>query len=428
MKTVTLRFVPLVSLLSLTAIPVCGQTPLSRRIDGARGPAVQFNFAARSDVCGDGISYIRTGTDSWMGSINDATRMSACEHGPVRVMVIRSDQEVIRIQSFVGPVQRDSTASDLGRVTAADASTFLLGLARNGDGRVSRDALMALSLADSVSVVPQLLEIAGDKSKSRELRRAAFSYATRRETTADAMAPAAIVRIALEFARDQSEHNSFRQSAMSTLTRFDRGEGIPTLIQLAGSSDDHWLAKTATEMLGRSGDPRARRALREMVTKEGLSGDQRTQAMRALANEYATDQDAQLLQRGYTQLTTERSKDVALDAIASIGTPSVRTWLVTLVTNERELSRNRRKAASVYDKAGATPRDLVRLYDNVIDDDVRNVLIDDLARSGTKEAVAKLIAIAKDEGRPGTRKKAVSALGRFDDPEIRSALRGVIER
>jgi HEAT repeat protein len=428
MKTTISRLVPALSLLAVATIPVCGQTPLSRRIDAADGSAVQFNFSARSDVCGDGIRYMRIGTDSWVGSMNDATRMSACDTGPVRVVVIRSEREVIRMQSFVGPLHQDSSARDLGRVGNADAAAFLLALAREGDGRVSRDALRALSLADSVRIVPQLLEIARDKSKSRELRRAAFSYATQREATADALTATEIVRLSTEYAVDQSEHSSFRQSAVRTLTRMDRGEGIPTLIRFASDSDDQWLARTAIQALGSSGDPRGRRALRDMVTRDGFSGDQRIYAMRALADEYATDDDAKLLQRGYAQLTTERSRDVALEAIASIGTPGVRTWIAAIITDESELARNRRKAASVYDRAGATGRDMVRLYDNVGDDNVRNVLIDELARTGTKEAVTKLISIARDEGRPGTRKKAVSALGRFDDPEIRDALRGVVER
>jgi HEAT repeat protein len=354
--------------------------------------------------------------------------MRACDQGPVRVLVIRAGGEVIRLQSFAGPLRNDSTARDLGHVASADASAFLLGLANEGEGRVSRDALRALSLADSVRVVPDLLQIARDKTKSRDLRRSAFSYATSREGTSDAMAPAEVVRLAAEYARDQSEHTSLRQNAISTLTRLDRGEGTQMLIQLAGDANDQWLARTATQTLGRSGDPRARRALRDMVGRAGVSGDQRVLAMRALANEYATDEDAQLLQRGYGQLSNERSKDSAIDAIASIGTPGVRTWLASLITDEKELASNRRKAASALDKAGATAGDLIRLYDNVGDDNMRNVLIDALARKGTKESVTKLIAIARDQGRPGTRRKAIAALGRFDDPEIRSALRGVIER
>jgi HEAT repeat protein len=55
-------------------------------------------------------------------------------------------------------------------------------------------------------------------------------------------------------------------------------------------------------------------------------------------------------------------------------------------------------------------------------------LIDELAQIGTREATTKLMAIAKDNTSYKTRRRAISVLGRFDDPGIREALKGIAER
>ncbi|MGQ0766624.1 MAG: HEAT repeat domain-containing protein [Gemmatimonadota bacterium] len=413
-------------LLAVMAVPACGQS-LARRIDAASGSVVEFHFAARSGVCGDGRRYIRADFENWIGNFNEMTR-AVCEPGPVRVVLVRAGREPIRIETFAGPLAPDSAAINLGRVSAAEAARYLVGVAGSAEGRAARDALLPASLADSAQVVEPLLAIARDQTKSRELRRSALSHATRQRETADAMSTDEVIRASLALARDESEHSAMRQYAAGILGRFDRGEGVPSLIQLAGSGTDLWLARYATELLGRSGDPRARRALRELAGREDVSVEVRGQAIRGLANEYATAQDAELLTRIYPRLTSDRQRDAALDAIAGTGSGATRTWLSALIRNENETARTRRKAASLLDKAGMPVRDLIRLYDEVVDDEIRSALVDELAQAGTREATAKLIAIAKDQSRFASRRKAIAALARFDDPAIREALRGVVER
>jgi hypothetical protein len=421
------RFAQAAALTVVVVAPACGQS-LSRRIDAAGGQAVEFHFSARSGICGDGRRYIRTENDSWVGTFNDATRMSPCEAGPVRVVLVRADREPIRIETFAGPLSRDSSATNLGRVPAAEAASYLVEVARGGEGRVARDALLPASLADSGTVVQPLLAIARDQTKSRELRRSALSYATRRRDTPDALSSDEVIRTSLAMSRDEAEHANMRQYAAGILGRFDRGEGIPSLIQLANSGTDVWLAKYATEVLGRSGDPRARRALRELAQKDDVAGDVRSQAIRSLVNEYASAEDAEILTRIYPRLTTDRQKDAALDAIGGVGSSGSRSWLIALIKNESEPARTRKKAASLLDRAGMPVRDIIRLFDEVVDDDIRSVLVDELAQAGTKEATTKLVAIAKDQSRFASRRKAIAALSRFDDPAIREALRGVVER
>src|ERR1041385_7880629 len=127
------------------AIPgfACAQG-LASRVDAAPDGRVQFNFAARAGVCGNGRSWIQTGPNNYSGTFyGDGWRNEPCVPGPVRVVVDRADKLPLSVQTYVGPP--DSTlrgVTDLGHVRAQDAVDYLLGLAAKVDGRAGRDALM----------------------------------------------------------------------------------------------------------------------------------------------------------------------------------------------------------------------------------------------------------------------------------------------
>jgi HEAT repeat protein len=425
-STLSLRLV-VAAATALSSTAVCAQS-LARRIDGASGNAVQFHLAARPGVCGDGRNYIRTDTDSWYGSINDFTRSQPCEAGPLRVVVVKSGSEIIKLESYVGPVATAPDATDLGRVNAAEAVAWLGNLAKAGEGRVARDALLPLGLADSASVSPLLLDVARDQARSRDMRRGALNWLVRRRAAPDAMPTGELVTIVTRFASDANEHASFRQSALGQLARFDRGEGIPALVTMAQGTTDTWLARHATEALARSGDPRARRAVRALAGAESTPSDVRAAAIAGMGAEYGTAQDAEALARAYPNLGTDKLKDAALGAIAAVGGQSSRAFLLGVVRDESAPSRQRRRAASLLDRAGVPIRDVIGVYDQVTDGEVRGTLIDLMARAGTREATAKLMAIAKDDTQLSARRRAINALGRSEDPAVKSALRDLVGR
>lgn len=401
---------------------------LARRVEGTSAPNVQFHFAARAGVCGDGHSYLRTDTDSWYGNINDYTRARPCESGPVRVVVVRSGSEVIRLETYAGTLQSDSTATDLGRVGAREAATYLMSIAKTAEGRSGRDALMPANLADSASISSDLMDIARDQRRSRDMRRSALNWLVRRRDTRDGIQSAEIVRVLAGFARDETEHTSYRQNAVSALGRLDRGEGVPTLIEMSRGGNDMWLARYAAQALGRSGDPRARRTVRALAESESTPADVRVAAIGGLMGEYASVEDAEALQRAYPTVTNEKTRDAILSGVAALGSVSSREFLLRVVRDEDHPTRQRRRAAGLLDKAGVPVRDVVRLYDQVSDGEVRNTLIDAMARAGTKEATNKLIAIAREDTQVNARRRAISALGRFDDPVIKMALRELVSK
>ncbi len=358
--------------------------------------------------------------------MNDMTRGSACEAGPVRVLVVKSGSEPIRLETYAGPLAVAPDATDLGRVSAADAVAYLGTLANTGEGRVSRDALLPLGMADSARVTPVLLAIVRDANRPRDTRRSALSWIVRRDDAPDAMPPGELLALLTGLARSESEPSSFRQSVIGTLGRLERGEGIPALIEMSRSSSDGWTAKRATEALARSGDPRARRAARELAKDKNASSDVRIAAMNGLAGEYGSAEDAQLLITLYPSLDQDRLQEAALNGIAGIGSVAAREFLLRIVKDEQHDTRPRRKAAQLLERVGVPVRDVIGAYDQVSDGDVRVQLVDYLARVGTREATAKLVSIAKQDTQPAARKRAIAALGRSDDASVREALRGIV--
>src|SRR4051812_10170675 len=151
--------------------PAARAQSLAQRVASAPDGAVQFTFAARPGVCGNGRSYYSINGSSWYGTINDNTmRSDPCQPGPVRVVLGRAGKEVVDVNVFVGPVQSSPGTTDRGAVRGREAADYLLTLATRPEGRPGRDAIGPAMLADSAVVTPQLLAIARDQSRARETR------------------------------------------------------------------------------------------------------------------------------------------------------------------------------------------------------------------------------------------------------------------
>jgi HEAT repeat protein len=412
--------------------PLSAQS-IASRVDAAPDGRVQFSFAARPGVCGNGHGFIQTSpgsitTVNYSGNFNNGFMVEPCVPGPVRVVIDRADRLPLTVQTYVGPA--DSTwrgVTDLGQVGAQAAADYLLSLASTTDGRAGRDAIMPALLADSANTASALVAIAKNTSLPRETRRSALSYMGR-STDGMQTIPAAVTDPILAIARDESDNQSVRQQALSVLGRLDHGAGIPPLIQLSQQTQSNWLAKESMSALARSGDPRARQYLRTAVRRTDLPDEVRTVALRALGQDYATAQDAALLRDLYPSLQTDRSRDAVVQALTSIGGAENTKWLLAIAQNGSESLAARRRAAEAANRAGAPIADLVHLYDTTTDPSMKQTLIGIYIRNGERAAVDKLLAILKTEDNVSVRRSAISQLSRSDDPRIREAIKNLIIR
>ncbi len=429
--TRTLR-VAIVAGLTLTAQSAAGSQSLADRVNGAPEGPVAFNFAARSGVCGNGRTFIQTGPNSFSGtfygSIDETIRTEPCVGGPVRVVIDRAGRIPLSIRTFVGPV--DTTmhgVADLGRVSVAQATSYLLSLANSVDGRAGRDAIFPATLADSVDLSNGLIGIARNTALPRETRRSALA-SLGRSTDGRATIPSAVTEPILAIARDDTDNQSVRQQALSVLSRLEHGAGIPPLMQLAQQTSNRWLQRESMSVLARSGDPRAREFLRTAVRRTDLPDDVLVVALRALGQDYATGEDAALLRSVYGSLTTDRAREAAMSAAATIGGAANTRWLLGLAQDANQPLQTRRRALDAASRSGASITDLVKLYDTTTDPSMKEALVGLYVRNGEPPAIDELLKIIKAEENPAVRRRAISQLSRSDDPRIKQALQEIVSR
>ena len=91
------------AMLALVSTSVGAQT-LEQRIAAASTATVQFTYAARADVCGNGRSFIQISGSDWYGSWSDGARRDPCAPGPVRVVLDRAGRDVVSISTYAGPL------------------------------------------------------------------------------------------------------------------------------------------------------------------------------------------------------------------------------------------------------------------------------------------------------------------------------------
>ena len=416
---------PAIALLAtVTGAPLASAQTLASRIAAASDRSVQFTYPVRPGVCGDGRTYISTGSGNFYGSFS-TNAADQCLTGPVRVVADLADRNVIALRTYVGgPATVETGVANLGTVTSAEAADYLMGVASRADGRVGRDAIFAALLGENVDLTSRLLDIGRDQNRPLETRRAALSGLVRSDSRQlDKIGPALV-----QIATNESDAQGVRTTALSALSRLDHGAGIQPLVQLAGANLTSWVGREAMTVLARSGDPRARQFLRSTAQRTDLPDEVQAVALRGLGREYVTGQDAALLRSIYPRLVGQRSQDAVLASLSELGGSDNVQWIVGLVRDDKLAPEARRRALQYLTRAGATTPALLALYDQIADTDMRQSLIGVYSRLADKAATDKLVWIARNEQNPTLKRRAISALSRNTDPVIRQALQDIVER
>lgn len=416
-----------VALLLVTgASALAAQGNLARRVSTAPDGRVQFSFPARAGVCGDGRSLVTIDGSMHIGTYNTSDASRTCTSGPVRVVVERAGRTIVALHTYVGPSDTLASATtDLGAVGAAEAADYLLDLAARLDGRPGRDAVMPAALAEGVDASGRLLAIARDAARPVDTRRSALSWLAREAASPAAADRAADALVAL--ARDAEQPRRVRQQALSVLGRLGSGAGIPQVIAVAREGEDAWLTREAVGAIARSGDPRARTGLRDIVQRSVLPDDALAAAVRGLGGQYATAQDAALLRSTFSRAPGDRTRSAIISAVAEVGGEDNVSWLLGIARDGTQRDTHRRSALSRARRAGAATSDIAGLYD-AGDNTLRGLVVSALAESSDRSAVDKLLAIARSGDDRTIRRRAVSALARLDDPRIKAALAEIVER
>lgn len=247
---------------TLLLAPAAYGQSIAERVDEVREGKVRMSFAARPGVCGDGQRSIslNQGRGWHVSHGRDDDWEVDCEYGPVRVVLRIHDREVTGVHTYVGGRWRPagSTTTDLGTVPARQAADYLLSLARHARGDAGEEAIFPAILADSVTVWPELLELAKDESLRRGTRRSAVFWLG--QAAGDA-ASAGLTEIVY----DEEGDREVREMAIFALSQLPDDEGVPALIDVVRQSSDPGLIKKALFWLGQSGDPRVLALFEEIL-------------------------------------------------------------------------------------------------------------------------------------------------------------------
>jgi hypothetical protein len=251
------------------AVAASASAQVAQRIARAPDGTVHLTYAAREGVCGNGAGVISF--DCANGTCGSRRRITtdsdwdagacACESGPVRLALRVEGGRVTRLRTYVGGRWKPlDGVTDLGTVPAAEAARFLLDLARSSDSRASEDAVFPATLADSVTVWPDLVRLARDASVRGHVRNQAVFW------LAEAAGDAAVKDLT-DIVADDSLDRDVREHAVFALSQEPHDVGVPALIQIARTNKDREVRRRAFFWLGQTNDPRALALFEEVLTK-----------------------------------------------------------------------------------------------------------------------------------------------------------------
>jgi hypothetical protein len=240
---------------------------LTSRVSRVREGQVRMSFAVREDYCGHGNGISR---GNWRNNnvhwddrrrVRDVEYDQMCDYGPGRLVLEKSDGEVIGLRFYVGGRWRpNADATDLGTVPAREVVDMLMAIAENGDGRASRDAIFPMTMVDSVTIWRGLMRLARNEDRSRETRKQAVFWLGQ---LAEEPATAGLDDLVGEEALD----SEVRKQAVFALSQRPKDEGVPALIRIVRTNRDREVRKTALFWLGQSNDPRALDLFEELLSK-----------------------------------------------------------------------------------------------------------------------------------------------------------------
>jgi HEAT repeat protein len=417
----------LILVAALAAItPLEAQGGLRARIEGSGDARVQFRYPARADVCGSGPS-IQVGRSTYISTGNtrfDGVEQPLCRRGPVVVRVTRAGGAIVGLDVEIAPETTPDGVTDLGAVSGSAAAEYLLDLAARAEGRPGREAILPAVLADSATVWRGLLALSRNRDLARTVRSSAMGWLGRELDRLAAEDSREVSAALATLAGDLDETLPIRQSAVSVLARSERAD-LAALTRMANGNDT-WLRQAAIQALSNSGDPRAREFLRSALSDPALPEPLRATVIRGIGHEYATRKDIELLRTRFPALESSQARQAVLSVLGDQGGSVNLLWLLGVAVDAQTAPDLRAQAIEAAARAGATATQIGRLYEQAPDRRGKEASIEALLRRGDREAVDRLIQIARTETDPTVRRALISRLSRLEDERVKNLLKDLV--
>ena len=221
-----------------------GAQVLDQALEGVKDGEAAFQYPIRDGVrlCEHGIRI----DDRWRSGRVRRNERERCSSDRAEIVLKLRDGEVrdldLRPAGAGYPV-----ANDLGMQSAGEAVSFLIGLARRSPvRRVAESALVPAVIARDVELWPDLLDIARDASRPREVREGAVFWIGQEVAEVN---PRGVVDVV-----STPDAEEVREAAVFALFQRAEPESISVLMELARTSVHAEVRRSAVFWLSQSSD------------------------------------------------------------------------------------------------------------------------------------------------------------------------------
>jgi HEAT repeats len=356
---------------------------IADRVTSVRDGIVRMSFAAREGVCWyrNGESFTtRHRTDQWEAD---------CQEGPVRVAIEREGGEYVDLHTYVGGRWRGQAALDLGEVGAVAATAFLLDIARTYTAPVAEKAILPATLADSVTIWPDLARIARDRTRPRSVREAAVFWMGQTEDVAT----------------------------------------VGVLLDIMNSETDMPIREKAIFGLSQHESDSAGRALYRIADSPTYDTQIRDRAIFWLGQRRRDDAVNSDLRSLFDRLEDPELRERVIFAVSQRHNEDAQRWVLQVALDRAQPLSLRKQAIFWAGQSGNDVNALIDAYDRIDELPLREHLIFTLSqRHRDPAALNKLIEIASGTSDPELRRKAIFWLGQSRDPKAIGFLEELIKR
>jgi len=206
-----------------------------------------------------------------------------------------------------------------------------------------------------------------------------------------------------------------------------REQAMDLLIEMVNSDGDSEFAGQALFGLGQSDDPRARAALEALAKDRSKDVELRGQALFWLGQQGGDALD--VLRDILLSDSDEELRGQALFGISQMDSPEAAATLLALARDTTASAEMRGNAIFYLGQrsGGAAIDDMLELWEQIEDTEVRDQLMFALAQTDDDRAIDHLVSVAKDaEADPELRQQAIFWLGQSNNPKAKAALLEII--
>ncbi len=216
-----------------------------------------------------------------------------------------------------------------------------------------------------------------------------------------------------------------RQQAVFWLSQVDSDRTAVLLDSLLRSSTDREIQEKALFALSQHKRARAGEALRGYVQRADAPTELREQAIFWLGQR-RSEETAAFLRDMYARLTEPQLREKIIFSLSQQRSADNARWLLERARDQSEDLELRKQALFWAGQGGVPIADLVAIYDQMPDREMREQLIFVYSQRKDPAAIDKLFAIARDDPDRELRTRAIFWLGQSKDPRVAPFLSDLI--